>query len=150
MDIEIVRMQQVFSPREVCGSAAMRAIREIERRTNLEARACPRIGKVTFCLPQSNGGPVAIPIRILERGEQSVVDDAVRTAGMARIARREKDREHEKIKASADNERQAETRKESESLRPEAKNYAAFLDRKRRGTAKVTSLVTARPRRRKP
>lgn len=126
---------------EVTASPRLRAsVREIERRTGTNAIVNTEAGRVIFRYGDTMGGPFARSMAEMERWDGGDVDTAVHIIQYAKNAGRDaKDRvvaEQEREKVYED---QAAMQKVCEDARPDARSHAAFLDRKRRGTASVTA-----------
>jgi len=126
---------------EVSTSPSVRGyVHEIERRTGTNAIVNVVAGRVIFRYGDKMGGPFAAQLKDMERWNGGDVDAAVHVIQYAKNADRD---DKDKVVSEQEDEKkyqeQAAAQKVCDDARPDVRSHAAFLDRKRRGTAKVTA-----------
>lgn len=118
---------------------------KIASRTGLHAFYNAGLGNVLFALSNEPfGGPITVPVfanRQVRKVSDTEIDDMVRMAGMARLKREAKDRIMAHNKQLEEWEKNDKTNALLAERRPDAISYAGFLDRKRRGVAKVHAVA---------
>jgi len=113
---------------------------EVAKRTGTNAFYNAARDEVLFAYgDEPCGGPLAVGAEEVQRWHQGRIDDAVLYVNMGKADRREKDRIAERNARLEKRQREEKRDKELADRRPDATDYAGFLDRERRGTRKVVS-----------
>jgi len=121
---------------------AVRIGRAVQRRTGLHPFLNLQTGGIFFSLTDTpEGGPIEAPFKRrgkpASRYSDSDIDDMCLAIGMARQSRKDKDRIAARNAQFEEWRRQERLDKDAADRRPDTLSYAGFLDRRRRGVAKV-------------
>jgi hypothetical protein len=115
-------------------------VREVEARTGTNAIVDTGSGRVVFRYGESAGGPFSERLDTIRRWHSGDVDDAVYMIQIAKnMSREQKNAVLDREATATKKEDEAALRNVCEEARPDVRNHAAFLDRKRRGVQKVYS-----------
>lgn len=125
-------------------SRMRRVVESICRRTGINVSFNTRDNSYLFHWEHEPfGGPLSLKAFHPDGSERfysdNDIDDAVRFVGMCKVGRATKDRWAAQHKQKDKWERDEATEKHLDERRPGAKDYARFIDQKRRGVGKIIS-----------
>lgn len=129
---------QMWRPIEQAPADIRRAGREVARRTGTSAWYNARAGQIMWCYGDTpHGGPLGVEARGYPSHE---IDRMVEYIQLGKIGRRAKNRIATARDISEANDARQRQGKSLADRRPGALDYAAFLDRRRRGTGTLVSV----------